>query len=61
MKSYANILKGNTVMHRTDNQNVVRALSIGSRTDNVLAIVINIFKLFIENNIQLYPEWIPGP
>ena len=59
MKSYVNILKGNTVKHRTDNQNVVRALSTGSKTDNVYAIVINIFKLCIENNIQLFPEWIP--
>ena len=59
MKSYVNILKGNTVKHRTDNQNVVRALSTGSKTDNVHAIVINIFKLCIENNIQLFPEWIP--
>ena len=59
MKSYVNILKGNTVKHRTDNQNVVRALSTGSKTDNVHAIVIDIFKLCIENNIQLFPEWIP--
>ena len=59
MKSYVNILKGNTVKHRTDNQNVVRALSTGSKTDSVHAIVIDIFKLCIENNIQLFPEWIP--
>ena len=59
MKSYVNILKGDTVKHRTDNQNVVRALSTGSKTDNLHAIVIDIFKLCIENNIQLFPEWIP--
>ena len=52
-------MKGNTVKHRTDNQNVVRALSTGSETDNLHAIVIDIFKLRIENNIQLFPEWIP--
>ena len=58
MKLYVNVLKENTVKHRTDNQNVVRALSTGSKTDNLHAIVINIFKLCIENNIQLFPEWI---
>ena len=59
LKSYVNILKGNTVKHRTDKQNVVRALSTGTKTDNLHAIVINIFKLCIENNMQLFPEWIP--
>ena len=34
MKSYVNILKGNTVKHQTDNQKVVRALSTDSKTDN---------------------------
>ena len=32
MHSYINWLKGNTVKHRTDNQNLVRALSAGSKT-----------------------------
>ena len=40
MKSHVNILKGNTVKHQTNNQNVVRALSKGSKTDNLQAIVI---------------------
>ena len=30
-----------------------------NKTDNLHAIVIDIFKLCIENNIQLFPEWIP--
>ena len=30
-----NILKGNIVRHRIDNQNVVRALSTGSKTHNL--------------------------
>ena len=45
MKSYVNIFKGNTVKHRTDNQNVVRALSTGSKTDN-LHLLLSIFSNF---------------
>ena len=59
MKSYVNILKGNTFKHRIEDQDVVRALSTGSKTDNLQAIVMNIFKLCTKNNIQLFPEWIP--
>ena len=56
MKSYVDILKGNTVLkHQTDNQNVVRAPSTGSKKDNLHAPVITIFKLCIENDIHVYP------
>ena len=47
------------VKHRTDNQNVVRALSNGSKPELVQELVVDIFKLCIEFNIQLFPEWIP--
>ena len=46
------------VKHRTDNQNVVRALSNGSKNELVQELVVDIFKLRIEFNIQLVPEWI---
>ena len=39
MKSYVNILKGNTIKHRTDNQNVVRALSTGSNNDLLTGLI----------------------
>ena len=47
MHSYIDCLKGNTVKHRTDNQNVVRALSAGSRKADLHAVVIDIYKLCI--------------
>ena len=47
------------VKHRTDNQNVVRALSNGTKNELVQELVVDIFKLCIEFNIQLVPEWIP--
>ena len=59
MHSYIDCLKGNTAKHRTDNQNVVRALSAGSRKADLHALVIDICKLCIENNISLFPEWVP--
>ena len=59
MHSYINCLKGNTVKHRTDNQNVARALSAGSRKADLYAVVIDSYKLCIENNIHLFPEWVP--
>ena len=59
MHSYIDCLKGNTVKHRTDNQNVVWALSAGSRKADLHALVIDIYKLCIDNNIHLFPEWVP--
>ena len=47
------------VKHRTDNQNVIRALSNRSKTELVQELVVDIFKLCIEFNIRLFPEWIP--
>ena len=47
------------VKHRTGNQNVIRALSNGSKTELVQELVLDIFKLCIEFNIQLFSEWIP--
>ena len=35
-------------------------LSVGSRTPDLQELVIDIFRLCIQHNIQLVPEWIPG-
>ena len=59
MHSYIDCLKGNTVKHRTDNQNVVRALPADSRKADLYALLIDIYKLCIENNIHLFLEWVP--
>ena len=58
LSSYLTQLQGMMVKHRTDNQNVVRALSNWSRTDLVQDLAVDIFKLCITVNIQLFPEWI---
>ena len=49
MHSYTDSLKRNTVKHRTDNQNIVWALSASSRKADLHALVIDIYKLCIEN------------
>ena len=59
LSSYLKQLQGMVVKHRTDNQNVIRALSNGSKTGLIHELVVDIFKLCIEFNIQLFPEWIP--
>ena len=51
MCSFVKSIKGRKVRHRTDNQNVVRALTNGSKKQ--------IYKLCMENNINLFPEWVP--
>ena len=59
LASYLKQLQGIVVKHQTDNQNVVRALSNGSKTDLGQELAVDIFKLCIEFNNQLFPEWIP--
>ena len=56
LASYLKQLQGMVVKHQTDNQNVVRALSNGSKTELVQELVVDIFKLCIEFNIQLFPR-----
>ena len=58
LASYLKQLQGMVVKHRTDNQNVIRALSNGSKNELVQELVVDIFKLCVEFNIQLVPEWI---
>ena len=48
MLSYLKQLQGMVVKHQTDNQNVIRALSNGSKTELVQELVnVDIFKLCI--------------
>ena len=57
--SFVKIIKGRKVRHRTDNQNVVRALTNGSKKQHLQAVTMDIFNLCIENNIDVFPEWVP--
>ena len=59
LSSYQKQLQGMVVKHRTDNQNVIRTLFNGSKTELIQELVVDIFKLCIELNIHLIPEWIP--
>ena len=52
-------IKRRKVRHKTDNQIVVRALTNESKKQHLQAVTMDIFKLCIENNINLFPEWVP--
>jgi hypothetical protein len=52
-------LRGRHVIHRSDNQNVVRILYHGSRKPLLQNLAVQIFKLAVANNIVLQAEWIP--
>ena len=47
------------VKHRSDNQNVTKTLTVGSRKQEVHRLATDMFELCIKNNIQLVPEWKP--
>jgi hypothetical protein len=59
LQSCIHSLRGKNLLHRTDNQNVVRILYHGSRNPNLQELAIKIFKLAVENSIILRAEWIP--
>ena len=59
LSSSVELIQGQILKHRTDHQNVERVLSVGSRTPALQELVIDIFRLCIQHNIQLVPEWIP--
>ena len=59
LSSSVELIQGQILKHRTDNKNVERVLSVGSRTPDLQQLVRDIFRLCIQHNIQLVPEWIP--
>ena len=59
LSSSVELIQGQILKHLTDNKNVERVLSVGSRTPDLQELVIDIFRLCIQHNIQLVPEWIP--
>ena len=58
LQSLVDSLKGKEVLHRTDNQNTVRILSVGSRKQDLHQDAIDIYKLCQVNNIRLAVEWV---
>ena len=54
LQSLVDSLKGKKMLHRTDNQNTVRILSVGSRKQGLHQDAIDIYKLCQENNIRFF-------
>lgn len=59
LMSKLNYLKGQKVLWRTDNQNVVHILCKGSVKSDLQTIAINIADICTREEIQLSPQWIP--
>ena len=59
LKSFVNTLKAQTVLWLTDNQNVTRIVSCGSKSKEVQDIALDIFSICVRNGISLDVQWIP--
>ena len=59
MESVASKLGNGRVRWFTDNQNVVRILTVGSGKEHLHKEAVKIFRLCMCQNIRLEPEWIP--
>ena len=59
LQAVANKMVGHRVRWFTDNQNVVKIVTVGSRKPALQAVAVRIFRLAWENSISLEPEWIP--
>ena len=58
LESLLSNLRGKEVLHRTDNMNTVRIMTVGSRKCDLHHEAIQIYKLCQENNIRLSVEWV---
>ena len=59
LESLAPKLKNERLKWFSDNQNVVRILTTGSRRPQLQALAFNVFSICVANQIRLEPEWIP--
>jgi hypothetical protein len=59
LPSVAHKLTNHRVRWFTDNQNVVRILTNGSRLPDLQTVAVEIFKFVFQNSISVEPEWIP--
>ncbi|KAI8506505.1 hypothetical protein Bbelb_159320 [Branchiostoma belcheri] len=59
LQSFIHLLANKRVLHRSDNQNVVRILSGGSRVPHLQREAVTIYSLCTNNHIRLSAEWIP--
>ena len=58
LESLAPMLQGKEVLHRTDNKNTERILSVGSRKKELHQEAVMTYKLCQANNIRLSVEWL---
>ena len=59
LTSFQSLLRGKCVKHRSDNQNAVSILAIGSPKRDLHEEALAIAELTKQNMIRLIPEWIP--
>ena len=59
LQSYIHLIKEKVIKHRSDNMTVTRILLSASKKVYLHNLTLEIFKLCIQNGIQLYSEWVP--
>ena len=59
LESIAGSLKNERLRWFTDNQNVVRILTVGSKKPQLQTLALNILSVCLGNQIRLEPEWLP--
>ena len=59
LEAFAAKLRNERVRWYTDNQNISRIITIGSKNPNLQQEVLAIFSTSVANNIRIEPEWIP--
>ena len=59
LQSFSNILSSHCVQWLTDNTNVPKIITAGSRRHHLQELALNIYNICIIYSINLYPAWIP--
>ena len=59
LQSFAPKLAGLCVKWHTDNQNVARIISVGSRRSGLQSEAKRIFEICVHHGISIEPEWVP--
>ena len=59
LESIAPKLAHSNVRWFTDNQNVVRIISVGSTKEHLQAVAVKIINLRFSKSVKLKPKWVP--
>ena len=57
--SFLPLLKGQNIHWFSDNQGTISVINYGSMKVHLQKLVLDIFSLYLNNNISIYLEWIP--